>query len=428
MILKILALTILVIGQVFLVGAYAQSVVSPFERGFGDVKFLNAYFGTQSEKMEVEPGDKNVPFTVVLANVGTQDITGIRGQLSLPFGFSSADGIGSLIYADNDSNALAGETFALTFFVNIAKDVEIRQFPGAVKVDFSRLRETGTRNAFFDFEFKVTGYSTLNMRAIDPFLVSLKNNVVVVELSNDGTAPLSGVDVVLQNTATTIAATSQSISNVEKAVFDQNNWKVGNIEPKSSKHITFNVYVPENLKNAVLHTPMDITYFDAHGQRKTISRSVNFYVGGLIDATIYDVYLRQLGDRQLVTGEILNEGNTDGLFTFVTLQPLANSNIKQKTQYLDELEPDSPVPFNIPLEFDGEPRVGEHDIRIIVRYKDSLRNEHIITHDTTIDYQHPPSTTDYDILQLLVIPAAAGIGAFAFIKLKKRKQTVKQTS
>ena len=41
------------------------------------VKFLDAYFGTEGNKIEVAPGDKNVPFTVVMSNVGTQDITGI---------------------------------------------------------------------------------------------------------------------------------------------------------------------------------------------------------------------------------------------------------------------------------------------------------------------------------------------------------------
>ena len=419
-------IAVILLSQISILSAFAQSTDSPFERSFGDVKFLDAYFGTEAVKMEVEPGDKNVPFTVVLANVGTQDITGIRGQLSLPIGFSSAAGAGSLIYADTDSNAPAGENFALTFFVNVGQDVQIRQYPATIKVDFSRLRETGIRNAFFDFEFKVTGFSILNMRAIDPFLVSLKNNAIVVELSNAGTAPLSGVEVILQNTASTISATSQSISNVENAVFDQNNWKVGNIEPKSSKLITFNVYVPDNLKNAVLHAPMDITFFDAHGERKTVSRSVDFYVSGLIETSIYNIQLRQLGNKQLVIGEILNEGNTDGLFAFVTLEPRENSNIKQQTQYLDELEPDSPVPFNIPIEFDGEPRVGEHDIRIIVKYKDSLRNEHVVTYDTTIDYQNPQNTeSNFDILQLSIIAVASGIGFFAAIKFKKRKQIAK---
>ena len=97
-------------------GGFGQS---PFERDFGDVKFLDAYFGTLNDKIEVEAGDRNVPFTVVFANVGTQDITGIRGQLSLPFNFSPSDGPGSIILADSDSNSLAGENFHLTFFVNI---------------------------------------------------------------------------------------------------------------------------------------------------------------------------------------------------------------------------------------------------------------------------------------------------------------------
>lgn len=34
---------------------------SPFERDFGDVKFLDAYFGLSDEKIEVSPGDTNVP-------------------------------------------------------------------------------------------------------------------------------------------------------------------------------------------------------------------------------------------------------------------------------------------------------------------------------------------------------------------------------
>ena len=62
-------------------------------------------------------------------------------------------------------------------------------------IDYSRLRESGVRNAFFDFNFKVTGDSVINMRAVDPFLPHYKENHVVIEISNDGTAPVSGVDI-----------------------------------------------------------------------------------------------------------------------------------------------------------------------------------------------------------------------------------------
>lgn len=166
---------------------------SPFERDFSDVKFLDAYFGTLEQKIEIEPGDSNVPFTVVLANVGTQDITGIRGQLSLPLVFSGSDGPGSIIYADSGSNSLAGDNFHLTFFVNIENNAQIQQYPATVKVDYSRLRESGVRTSFSEFTFKVTGDSVINVKAVDPFLTSLKTNDVVIEISNDGTADRKSV-------------------------------------------------------------------------------------------------------------------------------------------------------------------------------------------------------------------------------------------
>ena len=425
-------IVVLVISQLFILDVFAQVSTSgsPFERKFGDVKYLNAFFGIPDEKMEVDPGDRNVPFTVVLANVGTQDITGIRGQLSLAFGFSSADGVGSLILADSDSSSLAGDTFTLTFFVNIGDDLEIKQYPGSVKVDYSRLRESGVRNAFFDFNFKVTGDSIINMRAVDPFLTSLQTNHIVIEVSNDGTAPISGVNIVATNTATAISSTTTSVTNIEKVVILQTNWDIGHINPGSAKYIEADVYIPESLKGETLRVPMELTYFNAHGDRHTISRIVDFYIKGLIDAKIYDVRVIDLSGKPTVIGEIINEGNEAALFGFVTLKPMGDSNIIPSTHFIDEIDTDSPVPFNVQLEFDGETKYGEHDIRITVRYKDSLRDEKFIIHDATIFINDPSKSqkSDLDPSQLIILPIVAGIGIFAYLQIKKRKQKATQTS
>ena len=357
---------------------------SPFERDFGDVKFLDAYFGTIDEKFEIDSGDNNIPFTVVMANVGTQDITGIRGQLSLPLGFSSSDGPGSIIYADANSNSLAGVNFYLTFFVDIDDGVRIQQYPGTVKIDYSRLRESGVRTAFEDFNFKVTGESVINIRALNPFLTSLRQNHVTIEISNDGTAPVSSVNIGLQNTQSERASTTQSITNVENVVILNTDWDIGEIDPKSKKLVELDVYVPESLKGDTLRAPIEISYFNAHGDKHTISRIADFYVKGLIDLSIYNVSVIELSGMQMVVGEIINEGNEDGLFGFVSIESGDNSNIKSTTQFIDEIEIDAPVPFNVPIEFEGEPRYGEHDITITVRYKDSTRDEIFLTHDQAI--------------------------------------------
>lgn len=401
-------------------GGFGQS---PFEREYGDVKLLDAYFGTIDEKIEIDPGDENVPFTVVFANVGTQDITGIRGQLSLPVGFSSADGPNSLILADSDSNSLAGDNFSLTFYVNIDKNIRIQQYPGTVKVDYSRLRESGVRTAFSDFNFKITGDSIINVKALDPFLTSLKSNNVVIEISNDGTAPISSVDIVATNTQTELASTSSSTTNVENVVILESNWDVGNIEPKSSRYLNATVYIPENLKGDTLRLPLSISYYNAHGDLQTISKIVDFYIKGLIDLTMYDIEVIELSGKQMVVGEIINEGNENALFGFVTLEPIGDSNIKSQTQFIDEVETDSPVPFNIPLEFDGKPRYGEHDIKLTVRYKDNVRDEIFLTHNATIFVKEPPKTESRNDLQLILIPTVivVAIGIYMIRRRKKSK-------
>ena len=128
-----------------------------------------------------------------------------------------------------------------------------------------------------------------------------------------------------------------------------------------------------------------ISYYDAHGERQSVTRVADFYINGLVDPSIYGVKVIDLSGKQTVIGDILNEGNSDGLFGFVTLKPRGESNIKESTQYIDEIEPDSPVPFNIPIEYDGISLTGKHDITIEVKYKDSMRDEHVLSYDTTID-------------------------------------------
>ena len=428
-------LSLLVIGLLPLIfdNSYAQISSggfgqSPFERDFGDVKFLDAYFGTINEKIEVESGDGNVPFTAIFANVGSQDITGIRGQLSLPLGFSASDGPQSLIYSDSVANSLAGENFYLTFFVNIDKNIQIQQYPGTVKVDYSRLRESGVRTAFDDFDFKVTGDSVINVKALQPFLTSLRSNNVVIEISNDGTAPISGVDITATNTQTELASTSSSTTNIENVVILESSWDIGNINPKSSRHLTATVYVPQSLKGDTLRIPLDISYYNSHGDLHTISKIVDFYIKGLIDLTIFNVDVIELSGTQMVIGEIINEGNEDGLFGFVSIKSKGNSNIKSNTQFIDEIETAAPVPFNLPIEFDGEPRYGEHDITITVRYKDSTRDEIFLNHDATITVKEPPKEDENSIDPIMIIISILLVMGAAFYIIRRRKKTAIEAS
>ena len=393
--------------------------------GVLSVKFLDAYFGTEGSKIEVAPGDKNVPFTVVMSNVGTQDITGIKGKLSLPAAFQSPSGRGVDIMADNDQKAKAGDTFALTFFIDVSDKASIKDYAGNVDLSFSRLRESGERNENFRFTYKLTGDSIVNLKPISGALTSIVNNLVIIQVSNEGSAPLNNVDIVLQNDLTSVSSQSKSITNLENVIFDQTHWDVGTINPQSAVSFSFSAFIPESLKNEPLHLPMAITYYNAHGEKQSVTRVADFYINGLIDPSIYGVKVIELSGKQTVIGEILNEGNSDGLFGFVTLKPRGESNIKESTQYIDEIEPDSPVPFNIPIEFDGEERSGKHDITIEVSYKDSMRQEQIIPYETTIDVSSmsilDSDNGDIPVTEIIIIIVVIGIIGFLYKRMKSKK-------
>jgi len=390
--------------------------------GVLSVKFLDAYFGTEGSKIEVAPGDKNVPFSVIMSNVGTQDITGIKGKISLPAAFQSPNGRGMAIVADNSQKASAGNTFSLTFFVDVSEKAPIKNYAGNIEISFSRLRESGERIETFPFTFKLTGDSIVNLRTLSGALTSIVNNQVLIEISNAGTAPLNNVDIVLQNDLTSVSSQSKSITNLENVIFDQTHWDVGTINPQSSVSFSFNAFIPESIKNEPLHLPMTITYYDAHGEKQSVTRVADFYINGLVDPSIYGVKVIDLSGKQTVVGEILNEGNSDGLFGFVTLKPRGDSNIKESTQYIDEIEPDSPVPFNIPIEYDGVGLMGKHDITIEVSYKDSMREEHILSYDITIDVSElsmlENGDGDSSVGGIIAIIVIVGIIAFLFKKGK----------
>lgn len=277
---KTISLLVVILAAQVIVPSYGVSPeqlapgASPFEHGFTDVKFLDAYFGHQNQKIEVEPGDKNVPFTVIFASVGTEDISGIQGVLSLPVGFSSATSSGGLITAENTQSAAAGSSFALTFYVNLDKSLAIHDYSGTVKLTYSRVRENGVRQAFFDFDFKVTGKGLLNMKANNSFLQPASNNKITIRVDNSGSAPLNNVDVVLNQ-----ATNTSSTSNLQNVVLDQHHWKVGTVAAGSSIPFSFNIFVPQTLSDQTLHIPFALSYFDGQGNSITTTRVVDLIVG-----------------------------------------------------------------------------------------------------------------------------------------------------
>ena len=129
-----------------------------------------------------------------------------------------------------------------------------------------------------------------------------------------------------------------------------------------------------------------------------------------------------IGGKQNIIGNILNQGNIKGQFATVTIEPIDNSKIKKSVQYIGDIDIDAPTPFNIPVDFIGNPSFGENKVVVIVTYKDSLLQPYTITQENAITLENPtPKTNDTPQLQLIILVAiAAGIGGIVF-KVRKAK-------
>ena len=284
----ILLIVIFLAGQLIL-PIYAQSAPeqsppgnSAYTHGFSDVKLLDAYFGYPNQKIEVQPGDKNVPFTMEFANVGDEDITGIDGLLDLPAQFSPATSAGGLITADNTQTAPAGTSFALTFYLNVDKSLIVHDYSGTVQLTYSVVREVGLRQVYFDFDFKLTGKGLLNMKADDSFLQPATNNQVTIQVSNTGTTSLNDVDITLNPQLNA----SDTESNLQNVVIDQHHWNIGNVPAGSSSSYSFNLFLTQDLAEQTLHLPFVVTYFDGQGNQISDTRIVDLIVGPATNSII----------------------------------------------------------------------------------------------------------------------------------------------
>ncbi len=83
------------------------------------------------------------------------------------------------------------------------------------------------------------------------------------------------------------------------------------------------------LVNLPLFT-LTVDYISA-GQSKTDTLNIGTYVNGDIKIRVYDVNINFIGGKPNLVGNLLNEGNTVGLFTTVEL---ANTSLSKVSSYI----------------------------------------------------------------------------------------------
>ena len=229
---------------------------------------VSAVWGTPTLPVEAGPGTQNVPLTITLQYYYFNSAQGISVTLSLPPGFTDANG-NSVTTAYVANTVPSGAVLPISFSLNIASGQRIGSYVFPMTISWGAITqvnpiqsvsETQSAQATVQLKGKVLLQFGTGQSALTPGAV----NQLPITVSNSGTGNASSVDITLISSAVvSVLNTSPEISL---------------IRPNSSVTTSVDIYVAPTLAGQSVPLAIGGTYSDAYGNTHPISASVGMYV------------------------------------------------------------------------------------------------------------------------------------------------------
>jgi len=240
-------------------------------------------------------------------------------------------------------------------------------------------------------------------------------------LSNISGRPLSDMLI-------TLASGSDSIK-----ILGDSKWTVRTMDSNYSKTFNTQVFAPTSLIGESTTFNLILQYL-SEGQTKTDFASLGAYIDGEITIRAHEIDVMYIGDIPNIVGNLLNEGNTNALFT--TIQVTNTSGLTTSfspPQYLGDLEENSPLPFSIPVDINGKSGAGVYPVSLKITYKDSLRETHTFDINSQVKFEPKQITTQSESPTInYVIPLGIGVAVVAIMIIvvlfrRKKRSIIKRT-
>jgi hypothetical protein len=442
-------------SKILQMGQLTTTITIPF-RLTGRV-ILNAV----SENKELIPGSPNV-LKVNIQNKGTADATGVvatitsvtgssttGGSISASSSTTSTSSSNSTSAQQQPSSSPASPTSSSSIpTVNVGSQTfNLGRIPtnGSAEINpivypTSSAGETA-QNLNLQISYGDAYGNQKVLNAMVGLIIAPNPPQSVLNLTtNNGNAliltagKIENLEFTLQNNdkkpITSVVASLNSQTDAMKILGDSR-WTLQSMSPQSKLNMFTKVFASSTLVGQPTLLTLTVQYV-SEGQSKTDSLNLGAYITGEIKVRVYDVRITNVGNIPNLTGNILNEGNTVGLFTTVQIiknqsqtsssAPPSNSggtrqhqnqqqehniagrNQSQRSladfiepppppQYLGDLSVDSPLPFSIPLTSNNKTITappGNYPVALKISYSDDLKIPHqFVDTNETVTFQSP---------------------------------------
>ena len=412
------------------VGVYAQdrgpTKEEIIESNYSGPVFLDAYWtsgssGNQSgAEVDVGPGDGASTLAVVLINRGPSDIAGITGRLSLQDEFrATGKPAGEPAIATFNQVAAVGSTFILFFDVDVLDSANVGEYSALLQIDYSKFFETGTpRSVEMNVQFRVTGEAIVTMTNGESSQIAAgKIENYTFNVANTGTAPITNVVISMHSPSDSLK------------ILGDSKWTIQRIDEDTHVDLATRVFAANSLIGNPASFEVTIRY-SSNGQSSVEAFTLGTYVAGEISISAYDIEINYIGGAPNIVGSLLNEGNTVALFT--TIEITSGEGLLSDlppSQYIGDLEENSPLPFSIPVEVNSNSGAGTYPVSLQIKYKDGLRELHTIDIDSEVQFMpaKPADESEQSSSMAMILPIGIGVAIAAAIgiavALKSRKKT-----
>jgi hypothetical protein len=232
------------------------------------------------------------------------------------------------------------------------------------------------------------------------------------------------------NTPITDAVITLSSQTSSVEILGYSQWTLQTLSTQTNQNFSTKVFASKSLIGSPVSFLVTLQYI-SNGQSKTGSFNLGANIVGDIKISINDLAINYIGGVPNLAGSLLNQGNTQALFTTIELiqNPFSSSHLSSnKTvaesgigrhqptnvqsssspssslssrpsstplgslpppQYLGDLDADSPLPFSIPIDLilNNNTSPGVYPFSLKVIFSDDLKNSHDVIINKTVSFK-----------------------------------------
>ncbi len=430
---------------------------------------------------EVAP-QRNDPLIITIENKGSADATGVVAtitNLGTSKGGSSGGNSGSVVISSSSTQIvnLGPNTFNLgTIPANSKTQIQTTVYP-------SSAAGGSTQNVSIQINYE-NAWGKAASTLLNTGLVVSPNPPESLSLSYLGntTTPvitagnLDDLNFAVANNSTdpmTDAVISLVPQSTSVSIVGPSTWTILNLQPGDREVLSTKVFAATTLINTPASFTLTANYV-TKGTSQTNSLTLGTFVVGNIKLQLYSLSVNSGGGTPSLSGNLLNQGSTTGLYTTIDLARsplltairearLANSTNNDTgnqlssqsaqaapggfqgqggqggfqgqggqggfqgqggqrqsrnmatQQFIGDLTPDSPIPFTIPVNGIGLLHPGMYQVAFRVTYADDLKNFHNVIINGTVNVGRSQQSAtsgiqSSSIFDQIPLPTVLGVG------------------